>query len=383
MAESALGVATLDHPASPAWDGPLAGALRGEGVRAVYQPIIDLGRFTVVGYEALSRFDGVVGIGPDRWFEAAAHRGLVTELELVTLRTALAGRADLPRDCFLSVNVEPESLADDRVMAELLGDGCLTGLVIEVTEHRQMGTSDVVTRSLDELRGAGARLAVDDAGSGWSGLRQILDLRPSIVKLDRALVEGVDRDESKTALVEMLGHFANRLDAWLLAEGVETEGEARRLIELGVPLAQGYLFARPGPRWVGLDAEVCGKLRQERAATTSGSPLRSLVETGAWVREDEAHLDVGRLVGPDRGHVVVLDDDDRPVGLVTEASAASGTIVRPLRVNLSSKPSEVAHRLSTRRPVDTASPVVVTDNRGRYVGTIPVTRLLAHLASSG
>ena len=93
----------------------------------------------------------------------------------------------------------------------------------------------------------GAPIAVDDAGAGYAGLTQILTLRPHILKLDRELVTGVDTDEAKAALIEMLGVFANRIDAWVLAEGVETVAEARRIRALGVPLAQGFHYAMPAP----------------------------------------------------------------------------------------------------------------------------------------
>jgi EAL domain-containing protein (putative c-di-GMP-specific phosphodiesterase class I) len=381
LPEAALAPGSLGDPDAPAWDGLLARAIGGDGVRAVFQPVVDLARLTVVGYEALARFDAVAGVGPDRWFAAAARRGLVPELEAATLRAGLASWPDLPRSCFLAVNVEPESLLQRPVLDVLLGVGDLGGLVVEVTEHRPIDDPGALTAALDRLRGAGARIAVDDAGAGFAGLQQILHLRPSILKLDRALVEGVDRDEAKAALVEMLGLFANRIDAWLLAEGVETLGEAHRLAELGVPLVQGFLFARPGPPWAGLDPATHAVLAH-RADQRASAPLLDLLEPTAWLLEHELP-DVGRLFGQvDRDAVVVLDSHRRPVGVVSLASALSGTVLEALRVNASSTVADVAHRLSTRVPADTATPVVVTDDAGRYLGTIAVTRLLASLASA-
>jgi EAL domain-containing protein (putative c-di-GMP-specific phosphodiesterase class I) len=83
---------------------------------------------------------------------------------------------------------------------------------------------------------------VDDAGSGFASLRHILELRPDIIKLDLALVRGIDTDHAKQALAAGLRHFAALTGTTLIAEGVETESQARTIRELGVELAQGFLF---------------------------------------------------------------------------------------------------------------------------------------------
>ena len=205
-------------------------AIAGRGVRSVYQPIVELSRCTVAGFEALTRFDVGPPGGPDMWFATAHEHGVAAELEATTLRAALAMRAALPPNTFMTVNVEPESLSSPRVMAIFAETASLSGLVVEITEHRPLADPQRVQWALERLRGQGALIAVDDAGSGYAGLQQILTLRPNILKLDRALVEGVDRDETKAALVEMFGIFANRVDAWLLVEGIETIGEARHAV---------------------------------------------------------------------------------------------------------------------------------------------------------
>lgn len=98
---------------------------------------------------------------------------------------------------------------------------------------------------LDRLRERGARIALDDTGTGYSGLRQIAELRPDVGKLDRAFVDGLDTDQVKAVFAEFLTGVASRLDAQLLAEGVEGVPELDRLIAMGVPLAQGWLLGRP------------------------------------------------------------------------------------------------------------------------------------------
>lgn len=374
----AVAAALLDDVDSPAWDELLVRAIGGDGVRAVYQPIVDLSRRTTAGFEALARFDLVERVGPDRWFAAAAARNLVAELETATLTAALSHRSSLPPNTFLSINVEPESLLSSAVLDVLRRSGPLDGLVIEVTEHRPLGDGAAVGAALDHLKAEGALIAVDDAGAGYAGLQQVLAMRPSILKLDRALVEGIDHDPAKTALVDMLGVFAGRIDAWLLAEGVETLGEARHLDGLGVPLAQGYVFARPGAPWCGLDADVVdgmGAIVDRRR-----DDLAHLIEAAPAVDHDRFESALRQLAAGEADIVVVVDRHRRPIGIIDRDRALTGTTGDALRVNRHSSPVDVAHRLATRLPVDTTTPVLVTDDAGGYVGVVRVHRLLTALA---
>ncbi len=237
------------------WAERIERALRGEGVRTVFQPIIDLRERTVVGYEALTRFADGSGryLGPEEWFAAAQEFGAGADLEATCLALALSHRLSLPSGCFLSLNVDPDALRSPRVRHLLQDQGRLDGVVLEITEHRPWSWP-MMAPVVADLREAGARFAIDNAGTGQTGLRQLIDVRPDVLKLDRGLVEGIDTDEAKEALIEMIELFSRRIDACVLAEGVETLEEAACLRSLGVPLAQGYLFGRPAEPWIDLPA---------------------------------------------------------------------------------------------------------------------------------
>ncbi len=219
--------------------------------------------------------------------------------------------------------------------------------------------------------------AVDDAGAGYSGLQQILQLRPSILKLDRALVEGIDDDEPKRALVEMLGHFANRVDAWILAEGVETIGEARALIDLEVPLAQGFYFARPAPPWASVEPTSVVDLAEFVDATSS--TLHRLVDPVGALRQGE-ELAAGWASRSDPW-VPVIDSERRPVGIVDAHRAMSGELLRGVVANVGSTVQEVAARVVTSEH-DTSTPITVIDNAGRYLGIITNRRLIGALVKT-
>ena len=159
--------------------------------------------------------------------------------------TRRSPRPVLPPDTFLTVNVSPHILGSAPVQDALATRPGLQRVVVELTEHTPVHDLAALRRQCDELRARGALIALDDAGSGYSGLQQLAALRPQVVKLDRALVSDADTDPVRVALAEMLGEFAGRIDAWLLAEGIETPAELAAFALLGVPLAQGWLLGRP------------------------------------------------------------------------------------------------------------------------------------------
>jgi len=122
-------------------------------------------------------------------------------------------------------------------------------------------------RLLDPLRARGARIAVDDAGEGYAGLRQVMSMRADIIKLDRSLVADVHADPAKVALIGSLVGFARSTGAAICAEGIETLEELRVLIHLGVAYGQGWALARPGPGWPRVNAEAARLCRELRSAS--------------------------------------------------------------------------------------------------------------------
>lgn len=360
-----------------AWDDLIERAIADEIIRPAFQPIVDIQRGVVAGYEALARFVDGPDVGPDEWFARAFERGRLDQLDRSALRAALARRDRLPLNTYLSVNVEPISLVAPIVMRELHAHAPLDGLVIELTEHGAVPDWPAVVEATDRLRSMGALIAVDDAGAGYSGLQQILDLRPQFLKLDRSLVTGVDGDEAKAALVEMLGVFANRIDAWVVAEGVETEGEAERCRHLGVPLAQGWFYAKPAMSFC-TDGDLPDAVRRE-AATDRDAGLRPLLRSIPVISAaalDQAASYFSRLR---IRHAVVLDGT-RALGLMTPSAAFEGEVLSTFRANVNTSPDELAHRIAVAADGDRFLPVIVSDDAGRYVGVVPVNRLLGHLA---
>jgi diguanylate cyclase (GGDEF)-like protein len=234
-------------------------------VRPVFQPIVSLTSGEPLGYEALARFAGKPGMPPSWWFSQAHRFGLGASLEADTLRKALAAPGR-PEGSFLSINLSPSALASQAVQEQLPAD--LSGLVIEITEEERVHDVEALQRDLDSLRSRGARIAVDDAGEGYAGLQQVMQMRPDVIKLDRALVADVHNDPAKIALVGSLVHFARSTGASICAEGVESLDELRVLIHLGVAAGQGWALGRPGDPWPRVNTEaarMCRELRKEKS----------------------------------------------------------------------------------------------------------------------
>ncbi len=184
------------------------------------------------------------GVTPDVRFAAAAAVGLGPELELATLGAALEAAADLPAGLWLNINVSPAfALGGDTLRGLLRAED--RPIVCEVTEHEAIEDYDAFRSAVAGLEGV--LMAVDDAGAGFSSFRHILELRPAFVKLDRSLVAGIDGDPVRQALIAGMCHFATSAGCRLVAEGIETEAEMAALIDLEVPLGQGYLLGYPAP----------------------------------------------------------------------------------------------------------------------------------------
>jgi len=207
----------------------------------VFQPIVNLARGSIVGYEALSRFND--GVAPDIRFAEAEGVGLGRELEAVTLETAVLAATVLPRTAFLNLNVSPAMILQVGVLAPILAR-TRRRIVLEVTEHAIVEDYAVFHEAVRAL-GPRIRLAVDDAGAGYSSLRHVVELRPVFVKVDRALVAALDADPSRQAMIAGLKHFAVASGCQLIAEGIETAAELAMLRALGISLGQGFLTGPP------------------------------------------------------------------------------------------------------------------------------------------
>ena len=219
-----------------------------ESIRILFHGIHDLcGDDATIGAEALMRGPrGTPYEAPPMAFAMAATLDLLEDLDCRCIELALAKK----NDGLLFLNVHPRTIVRHERFWSILGSLGSGGgrapneVVFEIVEHSVVRQADML-RSLSELRALGFRIALDDLGEGASGLRRLIEFAPDFAKIDRFFVSGIDRDRSRRTIVDAIARIGRELGTYVVAEGVETEAERLVLCDLGIPLAQGWLFGKP------------------------------------------------------------------------------------------------------------------------------------------
>jgi len=248
--------------------------IEGEGLSMAAQPIVDLRTGAIHAYEALARFGPGADGSPLHWFALADELGERDELERACLRVALELLATRPRGVRLAVNLSAPVLLDRRTLRMLDRPLDISGLIIEVTEEALVESDAQLSAAMAPLRDRGVRMAVDDMGAGYSGLRQVTTVHPTYLKLDRSLVTGIDSDPDRAALVGALVGYAERVGSLLVAEGIENDAELKTLLELSVPLAQGFHLGRPGVPWPSVKVSPLSAPETRRVRPRRLAPLQ-------------------------------------------------------------------------------------------------------------
>ncbi len=212
----------------------------------VYQPIYDLSRQRVVGFESLTRFSAEPRRSPDLWFNEANEIGLGPELESAAIQHAMDILPHLGSGIYLSVNLSPCHILTGSIH-NILKNAPLDHIILEVTEHEAIEDYSAFLDTITPLRKQGLRLAVDDAGAGFASFNHVLQLDPDLIKLDINLTRNIDQDAKRRALAAALISFAQESGIIVVAEGVETAAELETLKKLRVPKGQGYYLNRPLP----------------------------------------------------------------------------------------------------------------------------------------
>lgn len=213
-------------------------------IRTLYQPIVDLRTNRPIGFEALSR--GPVGEfeTPDVLFRIAYESDLVLKLDAVCRGQAVRAMRRLHDHELLFINMEPSSIFDPRLMnsipAKRVGQ-----VVFEITEHAAISDFQTFRQAAQLVKQRGFKLAMDDVGSAYSGLRIVSMIEPDFIKLDMELTREAHRNRVKMELLKAISGFCADASIPMVVEGIETHEELATVTELGVHLVQGYLVGRP------------------------------------------------------------------------------------------------------------------------------------------
>ena len=225
-------------------------------IHPVFQPIVSLRDGQILGYEALSRIDGKTKIQDmEEFFQLGVHYGKTWEIEKLCRKKILQTYAQFPetqKTGKLFINVNPLVMQDEKfkqnyTKKQLEKRGIASEkIVIEVTERNTIDNLQEFQDTMKHYQQEGYEIAIDDVGSCYSGLNVIANTKPRYIKIDMALVRGIDKDPMRQALLKGLVEMANHTSFELIAEGIETEDELEMLMKLGIDYGQGYLLERPG-----------------------------------------------------------------------------------------------------------------------------------------
>jgi EAL domain-containing protein (putative c-di-GMP-specific phosphodiesterase class I) len=253
-------------------------------IRAVFQPIVDLRRPRPVlaAVEGLAR--GPVGANlelPDLLFDYARRKHEEVRFDRAAIAAILAAAAGIPGQPALHLNVHAATVERDGGLIGFLTEHgarhgiALPRLTLEIIEHSELVDESPYLEALHALRRAGISIALDDVGAGTSNFRMILLTRPSLLKADRCLVQGIAADPFRQATLRAIRLFADQVGANVVAEGIETREDLAMVRSLGAELGQGFLFSPPVPsdelvRLPGLDADAETAWRVEELRVAVG-----------------------------------------------------------------------------------------------------------------
>ncbi|MCS6774996.1 MAG: GGDEF domain-containing protein [Chloroherpetonaceae bacterium] len=379
----------------------------------LFQPIVNLRTGQTLGYEALVRGPrGATLRRPGQMFAAASKAEMVAWFDIACMDQCFAQAARMGiqrgKPKLLFVNIDAGGLAylhlHDRSLSMRAREYGInpTSVVIEITERQTLSDFPRLLQFVAHLREEGFRIAVDDAGAGYSSLSTIAQLRPDFVKIDHTLIRGMDSIGSHRALLEALTQYARHIGTALLAEGMETREEVATLIDLGVPYGQGYYLGKPAEDFQGVPREVREFIQQragQRARTEAGrtrsmgamarphpacAPDLPLAEAARRFARDAS---LSSVVVVDNGCALGLLMRDRLQNALDMASAAQMASIMPAQPIVqwmhtdalfvdAATPIEDAARQAIARPdISLQSDIIVVRDNNEYVGVVP-TRLL-------
>jgi EAL domain-containing protein (putative c-di-GMP-specific phosphodiesterase class I) len=236
----------------------------------MFQPLYSVAQRRTLAFECLLRGnqDGTA-VGVDKLLQGAQVLGMSHELDLAAWRAAYKqGRPVVQQGHLLFLNFTPSSMfkpkfavSETKALAEESGVP-FTSLVFEVTEAEKVRDLENLKKIMDAYRAAGAKVALDDLGSGYSSILHLADLKPDYVKLDQGLVRDAYKDQVRGVLLKAIADAAHELGIQVVAEGVETAEDLKFCVDIKSDLIQGYYLAKPNETPPVVSPEALQKLQE-------------------------------------------------------------------------------------------------------------------------
>jgi diguanylate cyclase (GGDEF)-like protein len=377
-------------------------------IRIVFQPIISLRDGEILGYEALSRGpSGSPLESPDTLFGVAVECGKLWELELLCRTKALETVYKNNYTYKLFINVNPSVIHDEKFKQGFTKDYLRAfhidpaNILFEISEKDAVGDLNGFKKTIDHYKSQDYKIAIDDAGAGYSGLNMITDVHPHYIKLDMKLIRDIDKDAYKKALVKSLYDFCCLMKISLIAEGVETEDELRTLIDIGVHYGQGYFIQYPQAEINNIEPHVldsiqtCNAKKNHAYRHVSNLYVGNLCCDGTVVAPGDTAAAVYNMFLKDENlmGVTVVGSDMTVLGTVSR-SCIERTMSGQYGFSLHAKrpisnimdtsplltevttPIDVVSKLAMSRPHKTLYDCIVVTDQSVYAGIVTIKDLL-------
>lgn len=380
-------------------------------IRTVFQPIISLRDGSVLGHEALSRVACESSINNiEMLFSAADEYSRQWDLELLCRTKALEAAYMFmipPYDKKLFINVNPNIMHDESFKKGLTRDFLMQyditpgNIIFEITEKNVIVDMDGFRAAIENYKGQDYKIAIDDAGAGYSGLNLISEVDPNYIKLDMKLIRGVDVDSLKYAIVKGMVEFSKAANISLIAEGIETFEELDTLVNLGVQYGQGYLIQKPDTdvKEISQDIlQILKRINHKKNHTTysmiSNIHIGNLCTATGIIHPNMMVPEVYDVFKnkPDCFGLCVIDKEV-PVGIVTKESLTlklSGHYGFALNQNKTisqimdrdflsvdyKTPVSTVSSLALSRTIDKLYDFIVITEDDKYIGTVTIKDLL-------
>lgn len=302
-----------------------------EAITTLYQPIVCLEDCTVIGYEALSRGPkGTILEMPDNLFEAAEEYNKLWEIEYLCRKKALEKAAAENISKLLFINVDPKIIHNDKFRQgftkEYINLFNLNpeNIIFEITEKTCIDDYEVFKNIIENYKMQGYKIALDDTGEGYSGLRMLAETSPKYIKIDKELIKNIHEKKINRSLVTGLVEFAKLENMHIIAEGIETYQELKTVISLGVKYGQGYFFQKPEKKISSLSNEVVkiikginSEINNRSADLFSEICIGKLVKNNFFVPPDVSNKIIDALFRDDEEiHGVPVVENNKVKGLV-------------------------------------------------------------------
>lgn len=264
-----------------------------KNIDTYFQPIVSLKNGEYIGYEALTRGPKESPLHfPDLLFGCAKRFNKTWEFDLLCRITAIEKAKDVVGNKFLFINIDPDIIKDSEFKKgftkEYLKSYGISpkNIIFEITEHTAITDYRSFKEIIDNYRTQGYRIAIDDAGDGYSGLRMLSEIRPNFIKIDMELVRNIDKDMLKRELIKCIQRFAESTNLKIIAEGIETYDELKTLINIGIDYGQGYFIQRPNPAFIEINPSVRENIISINNRKKLNQVTVSAIQIGAVCRQD-------------------------------------------------------------------------------------------------